>query len=71
LNTVSIDECEVAAIRNAIAAMYRGDTGELEAANGILRSVAKRSLVAFVLDAFNRGWISPFNLGIADDGRMI
>jgi hypothetical protein len=51
--------------------MYRGDTGELEAANGILRNVAKRSLVAFVLDAFNRGWISPFNLGIADDGRVI
>jgi hypothetical protein len=55
LNTVSIDESEVATIRNAIAGMYRGDTGELEAANGILRSVAKRSLVAFVLDAFNRG----------------
>ena len=71
MKTVSIDESEVAAIRNAIAAMYRGDTGELEAANGILRSVAKRSLVAFVLDAFNRGWISPFNLGIADDGRVI
>ena len=71
MNTVSIDECELAAIRNAIAAMYRGDTGELEAANGILRSVGKRSLVAFLLDAFNRGWISPFNLGIADDGRVI
>ena len=59
------------AIRNAIATMYRGDCGELEAANDIHRCVAKRALVAFLLDAFNRGWISPFNLGIADDGRVI
>lgn len=73
---MSIDEREVLAIRNAIAAMYRGDSGENEAANDIQRGVAKRALVAFLLDAFNRGtfnrgWISPFNLGIADDGRVI
>ena len=68
---MSIDEREVLTIRNAIAAMYRGDGGEQEAANAIQRGVAKHALVAFLLDAFNRGWISPFNLGIADDGRVI
>ncbi len=71
MKPVSIDESEVLAIRNAIAAMYRGDTGEQKAANDIQRRVAKRVLVAFLLDAFNRGWISTFNLGIADDGRVI
>lgn len=71
MKPVSIDESEVLAIRNAIAAMYRGDSGEQEAANDIQRRVAKRALVAFLLDAFNRGWISTFNLGIADDGRVI
>jgi hypothetical protein len=68
---VSIDESELLTIRNAIASMYRGDIGEQEAANDIQRRVAKRALVAFLLDAFNRGWISTFNLGIADDGRVI
>lgn len=68
---MSIDECEVLTIRNAIAAMYRGDSGEQEAANDIQRNVPKRALVAFLLDAFNRGWISTFNLGIAEDGRVI
>lgn len=68
---MSIDESEVLAIRIAIAAMYRGDCEERDAANDIQRGVAKHALVAFLLDAFNRGWISPFNLGIADDGRVI
>jgi len=71
LKPVSIDESEVLAIRSAIAAMYRGDSGEQKAANDIQRRVAKRALVAFLLDAFNRGWISAFNLGIADDGQVI
>ena len=71
MKPVSIDESEVLAIRNAIAGMYRGDSGEQEAANDIQRRVAKRVVVAFLLDAFNRGWISTFNLGIADDGRVI
>jgi hypothetical protein len=68
---VSIDECEVLAIRNAIAALYRGDSGEQEAANDIQRNVPKRALVAFLLDALNRGWISTLNIGIAEDGRVI
>ena len=68
---MSIDESEVLTIRNAIAAMYRGDSEEQKAANDIQRRVAKRALVTFLLDAFNRGWISTFNLGIADDGRVI
>ncbi len=68
---MSIDESEVLTIRSAIASMYRGDSEEQEAANDIQRRVAKRALVAFLLDAFNRGWISTFNLGIADDGRVI
>ena len=71
MKPVSIDESEVLAIRYAIAAMYRGDSGEQKAANDIQRRVAKRALVTFLLDAFNRGWISTFNLGIADDGRVI
>lgn len=71
MKPVSIDESEVLTIRNAIASMYRGDSSEQEAANDIQRRVAKRALVAFLLDAFNRGWISTFNLGIADDGRVI
>ena len=71
MKPVSIDESEVLAIRNAIAGMYRGDSGEQKAANDIQRRVAKRALVAFLFDAFNRGWISTFNLGIADDGRVI
>jgi hypothetical protein len=71
LKPVSINESEVLTIRNAIASMYRGDSGEQEAANDIQRRVGKRALVAFLLDTFNRGWISTFNLGIADDGRVI
>ena len=51
MKPLSIDESEVLAIRNAIAAMYRGDSGEQEAANDIQRRVAKRALVAFLLDA--------------------
>lgn len=71
MKRVLISECEVESIKYALASMYRGDTGALEAARSIDRNVVKDSLVAFMIDAFNRGWITRFHLGITEDGDVI
>jgi hypothetical protein len=36
-----------------------------------MSNVSKEALAEFIVDAFNRGWISSGNLGIDDDGNVI
>lgn len=58
-------------IQTAIAKMYRAEADPEQTAVTIAGLVCKESLAEFVVDAFNRGWISNSNLGIDDDGKVI
>ena len=63
-------EAEVLDIRFAIAAMYRGASNE-DTVTRITATVGKESLADFIVDVFNRGWITRENLGISEDGDVI
>jgi hypothetical protein len=58
-------------IQQIIGAMYRAEISTDAAQTRLVLEVLKEELVAYILDAFNRGWITPFNLGLDDDGRPI
>jgi hypothetical protein len=57
-------------VQTAIAKMYLGKADPNETAVTIAGVVSKESLAEFIVDAFNRGWITKFNLGINDDGQV-
>ncbi len=65
------DERQIGEIKHAIAGMYRADHSRDEAVRKLMRKVSKEALADFIVDAFNRGWISRFNLGIDDHGNVI
>lgn len=56
-------------IRNVMVALYRQEITDDEAEKR-LGKIDPESLGEFIVDAFNRGWISPFNLGINIDGTV-
>ena len=59
------------AVRAGIAGTYAGRLSPEEAASEIAGKVSGEGLALFVVDAFNRGWITLRNLGLDDDGNVI
>lgn len=64
-------ENEIMVIRRTLAGVYNSDVDNDTAARMIAGLVTKDSLCEFIVDAFNRGWITRENLGIDDDGNLI
>lgn len=58
-------------IQSIMAAMYRGEITSEEAAAKLAKAMTVEQLAEAYIDAFNRGWISRFNLGIDEDGKVI
>lgn len=58
-------------IRDALSSMSKGDASSDQAENLIARNVAPKDMAEFIVDAFNRGWISRFNMGLNEDGDPI
>jgi hypothetical protein len=65
------DERQIEAIKYALAGIYRSDYSNEETVRTLMSNVSKEALAEFIVDAFNRGWISSGNLGIDDDGNVI
>jgi predicted cupin superfamily sugar epimerase len=52
--------------------LYLSKIGSDGAVKQIVRSeLSKKDLAEFIVDAMNRGWISNFNMGIDEDGKVI
>lgn len=58
-------------VKNAIAMMYRGEMSKGAAEAMISKQCSQQFLAEFIVDAFNRGWISRWNLGIDEDGNVV
>lgn len=56
-------------IRDILAELYRQDISDDEAQKR-MEAVGAEAMGEFILGAFDRGWISPFNLGIGIDGKV-
>jgi hypothetical protein len=59
------------AIAETISKMYRQNIYPVAATKILAKKCTKEELARFIIDAFNRGWISRFNLGIDEDGNII
>jgi hypothetical protein len=57
-------------IQNIISLYYRNKINGGQSCQR-LGKLPKRLLAEFILDAFNRGWITKFNLGLNEDGDII
>ena len=55
-------------IKDIIGAYYRGEIDQ-DTAQGRLAELGADALADFAMDAFNRGWVSRFNLGLDEDGN--
>lgn len=62
---------EIDHIRRVIGEMSVGEIDSDTAERMIAGVVRKASLAEFILDAFNRGWITRGNLGLDGDGKII
>lgn len=58
-------------VQQILAALYRRELSAEQAEAEIARFISRESLAEFVVDAFNRGWITIGNLGINEDGHPI
>lgn len=58
-------------IKNELAKNYKGEQSSNETEEALINNVPPEKLAEFIVDAFNRGWISPFNLGLDSDGDVI
>ena len=57
-------------IQRAISLYYQERISKEQAINQ-LAQLSQQELAEFILDAFNRGWITKFNLGLNEDGKII
>lgn len=58
-------------IQQIIGAMYRDEISTDEAQTRLAQGWVKEELVVYILEAFNRQWITLFNLGLNDDGHVV
>lgn len=54
--------------RAILGAMYREEITEEEAQEH-LKNLGEDALAEFIIDAFDRNWITNFNLGLDEDGN--
>jgi len=66
-----MSEMAMEKIRQTLAAVRRGEMSDEKAAETLARFISRESFAEFVVAAFSRGWITPFNLGIDDDGNVV
>jgi len=58
-------------VQQNLSRMYRDHIDSDQAIRNITKNVSKEDLATFIVDAFDRGWISKFNLGLDDEGEII
>lgn len=59
------------AVQKQLASLYRGEIEEAAAIRRPVGTAGKNDLADFIVDTFNRGWITHGNMGIDDDGNVI
>lgn len=59
------------AIKHVLSKVYTGTIDADSAASLLIHHCSKYELAEFIVDIYNRGWITNFNLGIDEDGKII
>ena len=50
-------------IRHVLSRLYDSEIENDQAIGELTEMLSPEALAEFIVDAFNRGWITPFNLG--------
>jgi len=58
-------------IAKTLGKRYRNEITDLEAEALLADSLTKRDLAEFIVEAYQRGWITNFNLGLNENGEKI
>lgn len=57
--------------RNVKHRLYNSKITSEQASSSLSRTCTRQELAEFIVDAFDRGWISNFNVGLDSDGDPI
>lgn len=58
-------------VAQEVAAIYRGHQDGEQAVAKLALYHSPQELAKYIVEAFNRGWITRANLGIDEDGNLI
>jgi len=51
-----------------LSEIYKGKLDANKAVEEMMIYSSPEQMAEFIVDAFNRGWITPFNIGLSDTG---
>lgn len=58
-------------IKNTLSALYKSEISSEQAVKELEENLSADETAEYLVDAFNRGWISPFNVGLDSDGNVV
>lgn len=58
-------------IEKILGELYRGEIASEHAVEKLCQKASEEALAEFIVNAFNRGWVTPFNVGLNEKGRKI
>lgn len=58
-------------VQTTISQMYQETITSDAAEKRLANALTKEQMAEFIVEAFNRGWISKGNLGLDDEGAVI
>lgn len=58
-------------IKQTFSSLYKGKTNSEKAASQLKRNCTKEELAEYLVDAFDRGWITRFNIGLDSEGNIV
>ena len=59
------------ALKRVFQELYMGRMTEEQAAKRIQHVCSTEFLSAYIANAFSRGWITRFNVGLSEDGKIL
>jgi hypothetical protein len=59
------------AIAHILSQLYQATLTTEQAEQQLAQTLSKEDLAIHLVDAFNRGWITRFNVGLDDEGNVI
>jgi hypothetical protein len=58
-------------ITEILSELYKGERSNDDTVRRMVEDNPAAELAEFIVDAFNRQWITPFNLGLDEEGNRL
>lgn len=57
-------------IQQILSSLFKSEITSEQAASELQAHCSPEEVAEYLIDAFNRGWITPFNVGLDSDGNI-